>query len=453
MAAGPAVDALAAQYAGRAVFIEQNVDAPIGNRISRFWAAFTGTTAYLPLVIVDSGHQMLTGSQADFKSAFAALVEPELARPPAAAIEAYARRVGSAMRVYATVRNASGATLSASANHAALHALVYEDKKVGVTSHFIRAAPWLDVATPLADGATLSATIDTAALSGVNWGALHTVVVADWTPAPGSVYDMLQAAVARPAALAAAPAAVTLGVDAGDPADRSAAIALAGPYNLRWTATADAPWLAVTPAEGAIAAAPAVVASASRLVPGRQEGHVTFSAVSDDGMAFTEFVTVTAVLGPRAVEARAPAVTPGAPLAVPVVMAALGDERTVAFSVAFDPAFLAAPTVAPGSASAAATVTVDAARASSGRLGVTVTLPAGQALPQGEAELAVVTFAAASRVPRAATVVTFGDEPVPRAIADPFGSPLSAEFAGAVLAFPEGSVAHVPRRHLRAGGP
>ncbi|HQT93300.1 MAG TPA: hypothetical protein PLB88_06620 [Thermoanaerobaculaceae bacterium] len=434
------------QYAGRAVFLEQNVDAPIGNRISRFWAAFGDTTAYLPLVVVDSGHKLLTGDRP--KIVMQRAVDGELVRPPAAAITAYARQVGSAVRVYATLRNTSGTALSAAANGAALHALVYEDKRVGVTGRIIRAAPWLDITNPLASGASLAATIDTPELSGVDWHALHTVVVADYVPAPGPAFDMLQAAVAQPADLTVAPAAVAVGVDSGHAADRSVPVTLAGPYPLSWTATPDVPWLTVAPEAGPMTVAPALNVSAAKLAAGSQEGHVTFSASSTDGMAFTEFVTVTAVLGPRTVEVQAPAVTPGAPLALPIVVTALGDEHVVAFSLAFDPAFLDDPTVAAGAAAGGATVTVDTSEVGSGRLGVTVTLPAGQTLPEGEAELAVVTFAAAASVPRKATTVTFAGGPVPRGITDAFGSQLTAVFADAALVFPSWSVPHLVRRHL-----
>ncbi len=451
-AAGPAVDALALQYQGRAVFIEQNVDAPIGNRISRFWAAFNDGTAYLPLVILDSGHRMTTGDLGNFTTVFQRLVEAELARPPQAEIEAYARQVGTRMRVYARLHNTSGTTLAASTNQAALHALVYEDKHVGVTERIMRAAPWLDLAAPLAPDGVFCATLDTDALSGVAWNALHTVVAADYTPGSGPVFDMLQAAAARPAGLTVEPSALVVGVDSGHPADRTVPVTLAGPYTLSWTAVPDVPWLVLTPDAAAIATRPAVTVAAGALARGPQEGHVTFSATSQDGMAFTQFLTVTAVLGPRLVRAVAAPVTPGSPIALPIVMSALGDEHEVSFSLAFDPVMLRAPSVAAGSGAAAATLAVDDSEASSGRRGVTLTLPAGQALPEGDDQLAVVTFATAATVPRPSTVVEFSDQPVARSISDGLGNPLTAAVEGATLVFPDASVRRVVRRRLPRSG-
>ena len=446
-AAGPAVDALATQYAGRAVFIEQNVDAPLGDRISRFWAAFTGGTAYLPLVIVDSGHRIITGDVGTSTPLYQSLVESELARPPQAEIEAYARQVGTRMRVYARLRNTSAATLSDGWNQAALHALVYEDRHVGVTGHIMRAAPWLAIETLLAPGGVLTATLDTDALANVTWSALHTVVAADYTPAPGSAFDMLQAAVARPAGLTVSPAAVRVGVDSGRPADRTLPVTLAGPYTLSWTAASDAPWLVVTPDAAAIATQPAATVAAAGLAAGSQEGHVTFSATSADGMAFTQFLTVTAVVGPRRLRVEGVPVTPGAALALPIVLSALGDEHDVRFSLTFDPAVLSAPAVAPGSAAAAATLAVDDSQASSGRIGISLALPAGQAFPEGDDELAVVTFAVAAASGGTATVA-FSDQPVAGAISDGFGSPLTAALENATLVFPGPSLRYRVRRHL-----
>jgi Viral BACON domain len=441
------VDALAAQYAGRAVFVEQNVDTPAGDRISRFWAAFSAGTAYLPLVLADSGHRLLTGDQPAI--ALQSAVNSELARPPLAEIRAWARRAGGGVRVYATLRNTSGTTLS-DANHATLFALVYEDVRVGVTGRFVLAAPLLNLTVPVPAGGYVNATLNTPALTGASWDVLHTVVAADYVPGPGTAYDMLQAAVAGPADLSVTPSAATVGVDSAHPADRSVPVTLDGPYPLSWTAVPDVPWLTVTPATGPMSTAPALVVSAAQLASGSQEGHVTFSASSEDGMAFTRFATVTAVLGPRVVEARAPAVTPGAELALAVEVTALGDEHAVAFSLAFDPAFLGDPAVTAGGAAAGATVTTDLSQVAAGRLGVTVTLPPGQTLAGGTAEVAVVTFTAAESVPRQNTSVSFADAPVARTLADAFGGALPATFTDAALRFPWWSAPHVIRRHLAA---
>ncbi len=401
---------------------------------------------------MDSGHRISTGDPGNFTTLFGRLVDTELVRPPQAAIEAYARQVGTRMRVYARLHNTSGTTLSASTNQAAVHALVYEDKRVGVTGRIMRAAPWLDLTSPLAPDGVFCATLDTDALSGVAWNALHTVVVADYTPVSGGAFDMLQAAAARPAGLTVTPTALRLGVDSGHPADRTVPIELAGPYTLNWTVATDVPWLVLAPDEAAIATAPAVTVTANGLAGGAQEGHATFSATSPDGMAFSQFLTVTAVLAPRRVRAVAPPAIPGSSVALPIVLSALGDEHDVSFTLAFDPAVLSAPFVALGGGASAATLVVDDAQASSGRLGITLTLPAGETFPEGDDELAVVTFATAAAVPRPTTVVAFADQPVARSIGDGFGNQLTAAIEGATLVFPDAGAMRVVRRHLQRSG-
>ena len=55
------VETLKTEYAGQPViFIEDNVDAPVGGRISYFWAGFGTGSAFLPLSMVDSGHAVAT---------------------------------------------------------------------------------------------------------------------------------------------------------------------------------------------------------------------------------------------------------------------------------------------------------------------------------------------------------------------------------------------------------
>jgi hypothetical protein len=425
------------------------VDAPLGDRLSRFWAAYGDRTAYLPMVIVDSGHRMVTGDQGDFKAAFQVVVNPELTRPPQAEIEAYTRQVGTRMRVYARWHNTSGTTLSAWANQAALHALVYEDAHVGVTGRIVRAAPWVELNSPLAPDGVLTATLDTDFLTGVNWYALHTVVAADYRPGPGPAFDMLQAAVARPVGLTVTPATVPVGIDSGHPADRTVPVALSGPYNLRWTAVPDVPWLVPSPSGAAIATQPAVTVTAGGLLPGSQEGHITFSADSQDGMAFTRFLTVTTVLGARRLRAPAPPVEPSSPIALPIVMSALGDEHTVSFSLGFDPVVLGAPSVVSSIADPAATIVVDDSEAAAGRLGITLALPAGETFPAGEDPLAVVTFGTLGEAPTGSTQVTFSDQPVARSIRDGFGSQLSVAVEDATLIVPDIAAARAVRRHLQ----
>jgi len=176
------------------VFLEQDVDRPIGDRISRWWTAYGTGSAYLPLVMVESGKEISSGS-VNYATVYGSLVDQELARSPEAEIVAFVQRVGDTQRIWATLTNLSSTTLSSAANQATVHVLVWEDKKVGTTGRIVRAAPFVALASALAPGATASFTLTTPALAGVDWSRLHTLVAADYRP-QGRIgaYDMLQAA-------------------------------------------------------------------------------------------------------------------------------------------------------------------------------------------------------------------------------------------------------------------
>jgi hypothetical protein len=451
------VDALASEYASAGkpvVFLEQHVDYPMGNRIARWWAAYNSTApAYLPLVMVDSGHRISSGSQNDFKATYRALVDVELARPPQGEIEAYTRRVGSRMRVYARLRNGAGTALSAAGNKAAVHALVWEDRRVGVTGRIVRAAPWVGVSPEVAPEGEFTATLETSDLSGVNWNALHTVVVADYLPGPGPAYDMLQSALAEPAALEADPQTVTVALDANTREDRTVPVRLRGPYVLSWTAVADVPWITVTPDGGPISAQPTMNVAPALLSPGWQRGVVTFSANSEDGMSFAQTVAVSAFSGPRVLRVGTAAATRGSTATLAVGLSALGDENAVSFSLVFDPAVLGSPSVAPGPDAEAALLTTDASRIADGRVGVSLALPAGQAFDQGDRELAVISFTVAAGGTGRLTSVCCDDQPVARRIASTTGAALAATFLDGSVLLADAPLVRPPRRHLAGGRP
>ena len=207
------VDQLASEYAAAGqpvVFLEQNVDHPLGERIDRWWAAYSsGGSVSLPLVMVDSGHQFSNGYLgSSAHDTYKDMVDTALARPSQADIQALGRRIGNKIHFDVQLTNLSGVSLSSS-NGATVHGLVYEehtpvDPTVDhVTQRIVRAAVFTGVAPALANGATITFTLETPDLTNVvDWAKLHFIVLADYRPGGSSgAYDMLQAASAdvRPA--------------------------------------------------------------------------------------------------------------------------------------------------------------------------------------------------------------------------------------------------------------
>ncbi len=122
---------------------------------------------------------------------------------------------------------------------------------------------------------------------------------------------------------------------------------------------------------------------------------------------------------------------PGANLAVPVQMDALGDENTLAFSLAFNPSLLTLDSVSAGSnLPPGAQLWVNTNNAGSGQIGVLIGLAAEETLPAAAAQqLLVVGFTANSSITSATnTTVAFADTPVIREIDDDNVNILSATY-------------------------
>ncbi|HNX49020.1 MAG TPA: hypothetical protein PLS53_05435 [Thermoanaerobaculaceae bacterium] len=297
-AAGTAVDQLATQYASQpVVFLEDNLSAPKGERMSRFTAV--GDGYYYPYIMVNSGHagqSWTEGSQADnaaYVAKYKSMVDVEMARPALVEMNVYQRRVDDTVRIYAEVVNTTSVTLSPSAFPTWVHGIVWEDTKALDTNRYVRAAMVAPV-SGLAPGARGGFTLESPALTGVAWDKVHALALVDYKPGgyTGSIYDMMQAAHAQPAAFAASSSQLSFTFPGGTPV---AEIRFTGPYVLQWTATSSQPWLAVSPATGGALATPAqVTVDPNRLVFGEQTGTITFTATSSDGMSFTSQVQVTA---------------------------------------------------------------------------------------------------------------------------------------------------------------
>jgi uncharacterized repeat protein (TIGR01451 family) len=201
------IEQLADEYAlaGKpVVFIEQNVDTPVDeSRKNRWWRscqAWGGGSAcgLLPWVMTDGGYNVLNGySNPGFVNNSRLMIEDSLGRTPKAEISAEVGRVGNSYQFEVQVTNLSGVTLSPS-NEATVYAIIYEvvspDYVNYLTSRYVRATASTGISY-LADGATGNYSLDTPALSGVDWARLHPVVLVDYRPdGPSGYYDVLQAA-------------------------------------------------------------------------------------------------------------------------------------------------------------------------------------------------------------------------------------------------------------------
>jgi hypothetical protein len=284
-AAGPAMTTLQGEMAGRAVLLEYDYDAFPSGRQDRFWAS-GASASYLPLVMVGSGFRTSSGS-VDYEPTYRWMIDQELERPPLAAISAFWHRNGSSMRAYCEVQNIGDSDLEID-QEASIWLIAYENTAIGVSMTWVRSTARRYLPFDLAPGESTTIAIDSPPMSGVNWDRMAALVMIEDRPSPASAYDMLQAAEALPAGLAAAPSTLEL-----DHRGREAEVSLTGPHVLSWSATSDVSWLEVTPNSGQVPATVTVALRPHLQPPLETEGVVTISATGD-GMSFVATVVVTA---------------------------------------------------------------------------------------------------------------------------------------------------------------
>ncbi len=283
-AAGPAMTALQHEYAGRAVLLEYDYDLFPYGRQDRFWA--TGVSAYyLPLVMVGSGFRTSSGS-ADYERVYRTMLEAELARAPRAEVRAYWRRQGSALRAYVSLTNPGPSDILVNRD-AGIWVIAYErDATAGVSETWAQSTALWYLPHDLESGQCLSAIIDTPAVVDLDWERVAGLVLVEDRPA-GAAYDMLQAAEALPADLYLAPERPVVGARGG-----TAALELAGPHVLSWTASSEVPWLVVEPSSGTLPATVSVELRPELRPAAATEGTISFTAIGD-GMSFSTTSTVT----------------------------------------------------------------------------------------------------------------------------------------------------------------
>jgi len=286
---------LAQDYADQpVVFIEYDVDDAPSDRVSRWWAAFTGGSVTLPMVMADSGNQISYGP-VNYRNVYKGMVDTALARPAQAEILANWWRTGNKAGFYIQVKNLSGVTLSSS-NFARVYAIVYEDAHVNVTNRFGRSVVAASI-TNLANNASATFKLETPELSGVNWANLHYIVLVDYLPSGSTgAYDMLQAVIATPisAPFSAQPDTMTFVVDSADTTNPFSTVIFQGSSFANWTAAPGPTWLNLTPPNGPITAPMTLSTVKSNLATGWQQGIISFSTA--DGL-FTDQMTVNAYYG------------------------------------------------------------------------------------------------------------------------------------------------------------
>ena len=281
-AAGPAMRTLQDELAGGAELLEYDYDGFPYGRVERFWAS-GAQASFLPLVMVGSGYRTSSG-HVDYYSEYSGIITADRLRQPEAEVTAFWRRVGSSVRSYVTVRNTRVSRLRVD-EQAGVWAVVFERARIGVSDTWVRSTTRHALAADLRSDESVDLVIDASAASVADWSRAAVVVMVEDRPGGGR-FDMLQAALAEPAALALDPEEAAL-----SPASRTVNVAIAGPHVLTWTAAADVPWLEVSPSTGDVPGTVTVSYRPELRPAGELTGAVVVDA-SADGMAFSERLEV-----------------------------------------------------------------------------------------------------------------------------------------------------------------
>jgi photosystem II stability/assembly factor-like uncharacterized protein len=130
---------------------------------------------------------------------------------------------------------------------------------------------------------------------------------------------------------------------------------------------------------------------------------------------------------PRNVRAINVSAQPGSQVLMAVQLDSLGDERSVSFTINFDPARLSNPAVFIGSgAPGGSSVATNTTQAASGRVGIAVASPSTFAA--GSSQLVLVRFDVASTAAPGPVPVTFGTSPTGQNVLDSTGASLPTTF-------------------------
>ncbi|MGH9802412.1 MAG: hypothetical protein ACRD82_18765, partial [Blastocatellia bacterium] len=176
-------------------------------------------------------------------------------------------------------------------------------------------------------------------------------------------------------------------------------------------------------------------------------GPVTITASLPQALGgATATATVNVIASNRFINAANVQAVAGGGTIVPFDLVSQGDENRLSFSFTINNSALLSPqfTLGGDAASAGALLNINTAQASSGRYGVTITLPANQKFTAGTRQVLVMS---AVVIGTAGSTIVFGDAPTVRRVADINNNTLSANYTNGSVSVStgfEGDVAPRP---------
>jgi len=112
---------------------------------------------------------------------------------------------------------------------------------------------------------------------------------------------------------------------------------------------------------------------------------------------------------------------------------AQGDENAAGFGLTFDENLLILDRVALGSGATGATLHVNSNQKGSGRVGIAMALPAGQAFAAGARQLVLVIFSVLPNAAASSTLIEFSDQSIAREVVNTAALPVAAAWTPATI--------------------
>lgn len=156
-------------------------------------------------------------------------------------------------------------------------------------------------------------------------------------------------------------------------------------------------------------------------------GDYTVRVANNGGAVISQVANLVVTTQARQLQVANVTASPQMPVNVPILLRSQGDENRLRFSLGFDIERLRFASVALGQGAAAAALSLNVNQLESGRLGIQVSLPAGQVFAAGDRQIAVAQFE--TLVPfEGATSLAFLDAPLAREVTGLGGQILPADF-------------------------
>ncbi len=161
------------------------------------------------------------------------------------------------------------------------------------------------------------------------------------------------------------------------------------------------------------------------------EGNYSVVVSNALGSVTSSAATLTLYYPPSRVQMLNSAGSASQPITVPIALYSRGNENALGFSVSYSRQLLTLVDVSLGNNALGGALMVNTNQSTNGRVGVMISLPAGQTFSKGSNEIVTLTFNASVVNYQQTAALNFGNQPTVCQMSDANAHELEAQFVGA----------------------